>query len=153
MDSLEIANIRYAKQGQVERIESIPMVVTLSVSGEPFADALDISEFLHTLKISGISPLFTCAACGIFCCSGYYVGIEHTEDHYILHNTYSCSDVDKVIDNFRYEIPWWQTQQVLQGLFKAVEIIPKQYPYLEKYSSRLLQEFEVAKLALQTKLN
>ena len=153
MDRLEIISIDFAKAGQVERIESIPIVAKLSVNGTLFPDALDIHEFLRTLKVSGISPLFTCAACGKFCCSGYYVGIEHTEAHYILHNTYDCSDADEIIDTFKYEIPWWQIEQVLQSLSKAVETLPKQNRYLEKYTSHWIPEFEEAQLTLQRRLN
>jgi hypothetical protein len=133
MDNLEIVSIEFAKEGQVARIEAIPVHITLQCNNWTFPDALDISEFFKSLRLSGLSPLFTCAVCGVFCCSGYYVDIRASADNWQISNRYECSNPDKLIEAFTFQIPWWQIRRISAQIQEAIQRIPQQHPHLQQY--------------------
>jgi hypothetical protein len=133
MDKLEIAKIEFAKEGQVARIEAIPVHIALQCDNWIFPDALDITEFFKSLNLNGLSPLFTCAICGVFCCSGYYVDIRTSDDYWQISNRYDCSNPDKLVEEIRFQIPWWQVRQIGNQIQEAIQCIPRQYPYLQQY--------------------
>lgn len=156
MKQLTISHLQFAKKGQVEQVESIPVVVKLKVDNTNYANALDIKEFLNSLENTGKLPLFTCEACGVFCCKGYYVEIEHSDNNYIMNGTYDCSDPDTAINMFRDEIPWWQIQELIQQLREAIAAIPKEYPHLKKYIGTWLpsiHEFDAAENRIRMKID
>jgi hypothetical protein len=128
-------DLQFAKPGQVEKYESIPLVATLKVEQTVFANALDLSEFLKSFSQGGLLPLFTCEVCGTFGCRGYYAQIEHTEDSYIINRTYEYLRPKSPIDTATYEVPWWQLKPIVRELRQAIVSIPHTYPHLEKYMS------------------
>lgn len=133
MDTLKIAEIKYAKPDQVERYESIPLIVKLKLGNYIFGDALDLNAFLLSIKQTGLSPLFICSTCGEFSCAGYYMDIDHTSTHYIIAGQYDCINPDKKINDVTGEINWWQIQKIIEQLLVVVTGIPKTHPHLETY--------------------
>jgi hypothetical protein len=133
MDKLEVASIKFAKEGQVTRIEAIPLYVQLRANNWIFPDALDLSQFLNSLNFNGLLPLFTCSVCGQFGCSGYYVDIRVQDQYWQIANRYDCIDSEKLLETFSYQIPWWQIDKILTELQQVIQDLPTRYPYLQPY--------------------
>lgn len=69
---------------------------------------LDIDVFFDSLIHGGVKPLFTCD-CGTFGCGGYYVEVIHSDEAYIIRNSYKPYDnvnLDAVIEEFEYSFSW-----------------------------------------------
>lgn len=135
-------DFRFAKPGEVERIESIPLVATLKIERTVFLDALDLHEFLKSFRQAGLLPLFTCEICHTFGCAGCYVHVTHTQSHYIINGTYTPFDSPKLISPIRYEIPWWQLVPIAQQIHEAIASIPQKHPHLQRYISTWLPSLD-----------
>ena len=149
-------DLRFAKPGQVERYESIPLVATLKIGKTVFADALDLHEFRKSFRRAGLLPLFTCAVCHTFGCEGYYVHITHTQAHYVINGTYTPYEKSpKLISPIKYEVFWWQLAPIVKQLRNAIVAIPHNHPHLRKYigTSQLpsLDEIDEAAQIIQQK--
>ena len=132
-------DFRFAKPGQVEKYESIPIVATLKVENTVFLDALDLGEFLKSFRQAGLLPLFTCPVCHTFGCGGCYVHITHTQARYVINGTYTPYEKSpKLISSIRYEIFWWQLRPIVGQIRDAITSIPHKHPHLERYISTLL---------------
>jgi hypothetical protein len=133
VDKLEIAGIKFAKEGQVTRIEALPLSVQLRANNWIFPDVLDLTQFLKSLNFNGLLPLFTCAVCGQFGCSGYYVDIRVQDRSWQIANRYDCTDPEKLLETFCYQIPWWQIGKIVTELRQAIQDLPTTHPYLQQH--------------------
>jgi hypothetical protein len=149
MDALELASLEYRSAAVMASGYGLPLVVRWRVAYELWRDALDLPVFLTSLTQTGKFPLFTCAGCGFFGCAGYYVGIEHTAQHYVLQHTYGAWDKELQLSTVYAEIPWWRMAQIIVELSAAIAAIPRHYPHLIEYMGNRIPNSDQLDAALQ----